>query len=343
MAKRLLAILIMSLFVLAGCSGDKQEAQTTTEQITTAKEAYIEVRKERSKVEAIEERLAITKEFLKEYPESDQTAYALSAVFYYQSERLKDTEGAIAYAEGIQGKIKDAAIGIEIDKELIRFYAESGLTGKMTALAQKLAAADDLSFDDHWNVIEGAVKAEEWKLAREYCASAKAQTTVEAFRADHSDTDYTEDKVQTAVNKRVGMLLVKDGWAQSNLGQLDRALADFAKADRLIPRYYFDIPDYDLDIYWGKTLLKKKDYQAAIDMFDMSALVMGHEEAKAGLKEAYTGLHGNEAGFEKYAADLHLKIAETVEDFEMPDYEGNRHRFADLRDEVTILTLWFPT
>ncbi len=213
----------------------------------------------------------------------------------------------------------------------------------MTALAQKLAAADALSFDDHWNVIEGAVKVKEWKLVREYCASAKAQTTVEAYRADHPDTDYSEDMVQTAVNIRVGMLMVKDGWAQSNLGQLDRALADFAIANRLIPRYYFDIPENDLDIYWGKTLLEKKDYQAAIDMLDMSALIMGHEEAKAGLKKAYAGLKGSETGFEKYAADLHLKIAETIEDFEMPDYEGNRHRFADLRDEVTILTLWFPT
>ena len=343
MTQRIAAFLLISLFILAGCSDDKQETRTTTELSTTAQEAYAEVRQRRSETESIEERLAITKKFLEKYPESDQTAGALDAVFYYQSDRFGDTDGAIAYAEGIRAMVKDPAIGTGVDKELLRIYAESGRAGRMIALAEKLAAADALNFDDRWNVIESAVKLEEWELVREYCTGAEAQATAEALRADNPDADYPDEELQAAVNNRVGMLLVKNGWAQANLGRMDQALADFAKADRLIPRYYFDIPEYDLDIYWGRTLLEKREHQAAIDKLAMSALVMRRDEAMAGLKEAYTGLHGGEAGFESFAAGLHIRIAPAAPDFEMPDYEGTRRRFADLRGDVTLLALWFPT
>jgi hypothetical protein len=342
---RFTAILLIGLFLVAGCSGEKKESateQAATGEITTAKEAYAEARKKRGETESIEERLAITKDFLKAYPESDQTANALRAVFYYQSYRLEDNEGAIAYAEGIRSQIENTAIGIEVDKVLLGFYAESGLSDKMTGLAEKLAETDNLDFSDHWNVIEGAVKLEDWQLVRTYCAGAKTKTTAEAYRADNPDEELTEEKIETAVKNRQGMVLVKDGWAQANLGQIDQALAVFAQADKLIPRFYFDIPEYDLDIYWGKTLLEKKEYQAAIDMVDMSALIMGHDKAKDILKKSYAGLHGD-SGFEAFAADLNIKIAPAAPDFEMPDYDGTRHSFNDLRDDVTMVALWFPT
>jgi tetratricopeptide (TPR) repeat protein len=344
MCKRFAALLLMSFFVIFGCSGKKQESkQKVAVKAATAKDAYAEARKKRGETESIEEKLAITKDFLKEYPESDQTAGALEAAFYYQSDRLGDTEGAVAYAEGIRALIKDPRIGTEVDKELLSIYAGAGRPGKMIALAEKLAAADALSFDDRWNVIESAVKLGEWGIVQEYCAGAEAQATAEALRADNPGTDYTDEALHEAVNDRVGRLLVKNGWAQANLGRPDQALADFDKADGLIPRFYFDIPEYDLDIYWGKTLLEKKEYQEAIDKLAMSALVMRRDEALDGLKQAYAGLHSGDNGFEKFAAGLHIKIAPPAPDFEMPDYDGNRHRFADLCSDVTLLALWFPT
>jgi hypothetical protein len=139
------------------------------------------------------------------------------------------------------------------------------------------------------------------------------------------------------------MLLVKDGWARAHQGEVDEALDDFAAADELIPRYYFDVPEYELNVYWGRTLGLKGDFAAAIERLATQGLILRNEDALAGLKVAYVGMHGSESGYEQYSEELHRRIARPIEDFEMPDYEGNRHKFSDLRGDVTLLTLWFPT
>ena len=84
-------------------------------------------------------------------------------------------------------------------------------------------------------------------------------------------------------------------------------------------------------------------YQIFPDRFATSGLIMRNEESLAGLKKAYAGFHGSEKGYDEYAKKLHLSIATTIDDFEMPDYDGKRHRFSDLRSDVTLLSLWFPT
>jgi len=139
------------------------------------------------------------------------------------------------------------------------------------------------------------------------------------------------------------MLIVKNGWARANQGQLYDALADFAKADDMVRRSYFDVPEYDLDLYWAKTLMMTGNHEAAIERFAAEGLIMRNEEALAGLKEAYIGVHGDESGFDAYAATLHRSIAKTIEDFDLPDYKGDRHSFSDLRGDVTLLAFWFPT
>jgi hypothetical protein len=70
---------------------------------------------------------------------------------------------------------------------------------------------------------------------------------------------------------------------------------------------------------------------------------MRSEEAMAGLEKAYVGKNGSEDGFEAFAGKLHAKIAPTVDEFELPDYEGKRNKYADIRGDVTLLAFWFPT
>lgn len=345
MTRRLFAFLMVSTIVLSCGWGDgvAQENTVADTEVRTAEEAYKQALEERRAVEPIEERLAITKKFLDEFPESSHTPNAISAIVYYQGTKLGDMEGAVAYAEAIRGKIEDPEIAKELDKEMIAVYGEAGINEKMLALADRLDAAGALGFPDRWNVIESAVKSEDWKVVREYCDKAMGMANAETFRADYPDYDFTEEELTEAANNRVGMLLVKDGWAQANLGQIDEALGDFAKADGLVRRSYVDIPEYDLNLYWGKTLLMKDDYQAAIDRFSGEGLVMRNEEALAGLKEAYVGIHKNESGFDAYTTTLHRSVAKTMDDFELSDYEGERHRFADLRSDVTLVAFWFPT
>jgi hypothetical protein len=343
MTKQLLAILIASAFVLAGCGGGREGDENADTQSTVVEDAYKQMREQRGELGSVEEKLALTKKFLKEHPEGDHIAGSLYAVFYYQGHELGDMAGAIGYAETIREGIADPGVAEDVDKQLIEFYAETGMTEKMVTLADRLGAAGALGFDDHWNVIEGAVKASDWALVRGYCAKAQGLANADAVRAEDPDNDFTNEEIAETVDHRIGMLLIKDGWARANQGQTGEALADFAKADPLVPRYYFDIPEYDLNIYWGNTLLMTGDFKAAIDRFATSGLVMRNEAALAGLKKAYVGLHGKEDGYDAYADKLHHSIATTFEDFEMPDYDGNRHRFSDLRGEVTLLSLWFPT
>ena len=167
--------------------------------------------------------------------------------------------------------------------------------------------------------------------------------TLDAVRVEYPDPDCSEEELAETVNNRVGMLLVKDGWARANQGEIDEALVDFAKADKLIPRYYFGMPEYDLNLYWGRALTMKGDFEAAVGRLETYGLIMRNEEALAGLKDAYIGLHGSEVDYEAWAAEHRRSIATTIDDFEMPDYKGGRHRFSDLRSDVTLVSLWFPT
>jgi hypothetical protein len=165
----------------------------------------------------------------------------------------------------------------------------------------------------------------------------------ETFKSEWPDNEMSDEELKEAGNNRAGMLLVADGWARANMGEVDQALADFAKADGLVKRSMFDRPDYDLNEYWAKTSIMKGDYQAAIDRCAIDALVMKNDDAFAGMKEAYVGLHGNDAGFDKYASALHKKIAKPMEDFELSDYDGKSHKYGDLKGQVTLLAFWFPT
>ena len=341
MAKRCLAIL--SAIVLAGCGGGERGEENAAKHSSAADQAYERVRAERQVMDSADERVAITKAFLDEYPESHHTASAIDVVYYYQATELDEKTGALTYAEAVRARINDPDIAREVDKLLIGYYGEAGMATKMVELADRVAVAGALDFNDHWNVIEGAAKAGDWKLVRDYCAHARKMTNAGAIRAGYPDYDLSEEELEEAVNHRAGMLLVKDGWARANQGQVDEALADFAEADHLISRYYFDLPEYELYVYWGRTLMMKGDFEAAIERLATQGLIMRNEEALAVLKEAYVGMHGSESGYEEYADELHRSIARPIDDFEMADYEGNRRRFSDLRNDVTLLTLWFPT
>jgi hypothetical protein len=299
--------------------------------------------KERKEMDTPAERVAITKKFLTDYPSSQFTAYEIEVVYWYQGTELDDKAGALSFTEDVRRKIDDSAVADAVDKLLIGYYGEAGKTAKMTEVAQRLEADGALNFDSHWKVIHGAITAGEWRLARNYSAKARPMATADVLRSEYPDQKFSEEEITKAVDERVGMLLTGDGWARANLGEVDEALADFAEADKRIPRYYFDIPEYDLYVYWGNTLMMAGDLAAAIDRFAFNGLVMQNDAALAGLKRAYAGQHGSGDGFDAYAKQLHRKVARTIHDFEMPNYAGNRFRFADIQGEVTLLSLWFPT
>ncbi len=345
MVNRLLIFLVLGAVALAAWGGVAGAADTPEKGAgaMAADEAYNKAMTARRAVEPIEERLAITKKFLDDYPESSHTANAISAVVYYQGNALDDMDGAIAYAEAIRAKITDPDVADALDKELMVVYGEAGKMDKMLAIANTMEAGDKLKFNDYWSIIESGMQAEEWKLVRDYCVKAKGMANAETFKSDWPDNDVSGEELKVAGDNRTGMLMIADGWARANQGETDEALADFAAADKLVRRSMFDRPEYNLNTYWAKTSLMKGDYQAAIDRCAIDALVMKNKDALAGLKTAYAGLNGSEDGFDAYTKDLHKKIAPPVEDFELADYDGKSHKYGDLKGQVTLLAFWFPT
>lgn len=339
MAKRLAAITILSAIALLGCGG----GAATTDQSDAVAQLYSEMLKERKVMDSYEERLALTRGFLDKYPEGEHTAPAVNAVFYYMADKLGDAAGAVEYAEAIRARIGDPEVARDVDKELLRMYAAAAMPAKMSALADRLAKRGALDFDDRWSVIGGAVKAQDWALARSHVARARALATADAVREEDPDGGLSDAEIAEEASHRKGMLLVKDGWARANQGEVDAALADFLSADGLVPRYYFGIPEYDLNVYWARALMMKGDHQAAIDRLALDALVMRNEAALEALEEAYRRLHGSSAGYDAFAAKLHREVAPSFDDFAMPDYAGTVRRFSELRSDVTLVTLWFPT
>ena len=345
MFKRLLVVLAAGAVVLTAPAHAQtgKPAQQKDSKMEKAEEAYQAMAEKRRATESTAEKLALTKRFLDEYPETDRTASALGAAFYYQGEDIGDMPGAVAYAESVRGKIGDPEIAKAVDKEMLYVYGASRMFPKMTEVAERLAAEGSLDFSDHSTIIEAATNAGEWKIALEYCGKAEPLATEESYRKQYPDKQFKEGEIEKAAKYRAGMLLVMGGWARANLGEVDRALADFARADKLVNRSYFDTGDFNLNLYWGETLLMKGDHRAAAEKLAADALVMRDEKAIAGLKKAYAATHDGEAGFDAYAAELHRSIAKSVGDFELSDYSGKRHRLSDLRKEVTLLAFWFPT
>jgi hypothetical protein len=344
MVRRLLPILLLITLVLVGIDGVNAPVAYAQDEDQTSKvdEAYQQAMEKRRAVEPIEERLAITKAFLDEYPESKYTPRAIGAVVYYYG-ALEDMPGAVTYIEALRGKITDADIAKDVDKEMVVMYGEAGMTEKMIALADQLAADGALDFGDYWNIIEIGVKAEDWKLVQDYCARTEPLANADAFRTNYPDEDFTDEEVQKAGNNRKGMLLVKSGWARANLGEVDEALANFAEADKLVRRSFLDIPEYDLNLYWANTLMMKGEFRDAANRFATDALVMGNEDAQAGLKKAYAKTIGSDEGFKAYAANLHKSIAKPMKDFSLADYSGKRHEYAAIKGDVTLVAFWFPT
>ncbi len=347
MSHKFVSMLIFSLMLLlhAGCGGggsggEEQTSAVTDEQIEQANE---EMNKAYWAAESDEGRLAAYKNFLAKYPESKYTAGALADALLLINEKGGDYEGAAAYAMEIRGKLSDAAVIRDVDIELLEFYSDAKRPNEFRELATRIARQGGLKYTDYLSMLEGAVCVEAWDLVLDFCSSAEPMANVEAFKSEHPQLDYTEEQFQTSGRNRRGLLLTYGGWAKANLGQVDEAIADFVSADGLLKKNYFGFADNELFLYWGETLLKMGDATGAMAKLAPAAFFGNQQDAFAPLKQAYLATGGTESGFEDFIWAQRLKLAKTVDDFTLSDYDGQPRRFADLRGKVTLLNFWNPT
>jgi tetratricopeptide (TPR) repeat protein len=347
MSRQLVSIFVFSFLLLlhTGCGGEggggeKQTTAVTNEQLEQAYEVMNDAYRA---AKTDEERLAAYKDFLTKYPESEYTAFCVGDSLYLLNSELGDYDGAVAYAKEIRGELRDAAIIREVDIKILELYSDAMRRDEFRELATRLDRQGNLTYVQYLSMLDGAVGVEAWDLVLDFCNSAKPMANVETYKADHRQLDYTEEEFQAAGNNRRGLLLTYSGWAKANLGNVDEAIADFIGANSLLKKNYFGFADNELFLYWGKALLEKGDSQGAIDKLAPAAFFGDLEDALDPLKQAYLATGGNESGFDDFIWAQRKKLAKTVDDFTLNDYDGQPKRFSDLRGKVTILTFWFPT
>lgn len=308
-----------------------------------ADEAYAAIGDLYEREASDEEKLAATIGFLEQYPDSDPALSLVGDVLYFRGEKARDMEGAIDFAERIRSKVKDPERALKFDRRLIAWYGGAEMKARMLSLADRLEQEGSIRFGDYVKVIDSALAMEEWALAREYCSKAQSKANASTWRAEWPDTEATDEEAENAGLNRQGILLVKDSWARANLGEAEEALAGFERAGDIVYASYLGAPAENLAFYWGKARMMQGDAEGAMEKFALDALIGGDDDARAELKLAYAAANGSEDGYDAWASSERLRIAKVADDFELPDLNGVRHQFADLRGEVTLLNFWSPT
>ena len=339
MLRKPMVLVLFSLVFYAGCGGEETVA-LTPEQID---ELFQESNKAYFAVESDNEKLPISKKFLAACPESKYTGIVLQAVVSIIGNKRGDYDGAIDYALEIRGKVSDPEIVLAVDKQLLELYGNAKRIVDLRDLSMRLEEQGSLIYTDHLVVIEYAIDGEAWDLVLNHCAFAEPFANAETFKADYPNDDYSDEEIEIAGRNRVGLLYTYDGWAKINTGEVEGGLSGFATAEGLLRKSYFGFPDNELYHYWGKALLDDGDARGAIEKLAPAALFCAQKDALDPLKQAYLATGGTESGFDDFLWAQRLKLAKTVDDFTLSDYDGQPKRFADLRGKVTLLNFWNPT
>jgi tetratricopeptide (TPR) repeat protein len=326
---------VVLLLILCSCSGPSESSRDVDR-------AYEQATEERLALGTVDARLKIVRAFLNEFPVSRHSPEAIWLACYYMHE-LGDSAGGLAYAKSLRDQADDPELVYEIDRRMMTMYGRCGETGTMLDVARTVEQRDGLSFATRKELIEVLIEAADWPRALELCQQSCAYATDEAFRREWAGEDLTDAQVEAAVANRQAILDSHQGWAKANLGRVEEALDDFASAASGIRRSYLGVPDADLNLRWGQTLVGKQELGEAIDLLAADAVILGRDEAMEALERAYAGIHSDTADFDHFARSKRLEIARVIDDFTLPDYQGERRLLSDLRDRVTLLAFWFPT
>ena len=159
------------------------------------------------------------------------------------------------------------------------------------------------------------------------------------------DVALTVDVVAGRVLCRKALALANRGWALYNLGDPVGAFAAIEASNEAGSEGYTGVPDTPLFRYWGRAALDQGDLDTAIELLGAETLFgESGSETMPFLREAYVAKNGDDEGFDEFLWTTRNRLAVTVDDFELADFEGNPVRFSTLRTgKVTLLAFWFPT
>jgi tetratricopeptide (TPR) repeat protein len=329
-------VLCLTLVVLGTLSCARQEPQAPDE------EAFKKLREASGELEAAEDKLKLAEEFLETYPDSEHAPSVLSAAIYYRSEPMSDPAGAKALAEKMLPGITDPEDRFDIGLSLHRLALKLEQPSPLRQVAEELAQAKNLSYVNHLDVLEAAVKIPDWELVLEHAEAAIAFADAETFRADYPDQEFEDEVVERATTRRRGNCLAYKAGALLNLDRLDEALPLFTEAEEFTTFDYVGIPETPLYRFWGEAELIQANPTRAAELLAPEAVMGKNEEALDGLRRAYNEIKGSDEGFDDYLWETRQKLARAVDDFSLPTYDGEMVSLSGLNGKVVMLNFWNP-
>lgn len=343
MKRSLTTLLVVVGFTLAaGCAQETQPSVDQTEDHTAAEikafqTAYLAAADK-------PEQVALVEQLLIDYPSHDYAGFFAQDIVKYYSGELGQPEKAyeildatIAAADDPVAKVNLATILAPVAAELERPLDFDGL----------VAAVDDrndISFFKIQRVMDAAAILEDWELEESVADHALERSSVEAYRVEFPDRDFSDEEFAAIIARRRAEALAYKGWAVFNLGRADQAMALFEESDLLAGRNYVGLMDVPHAVFVGSAFLQQGEAEAAIEAIGPEAIFGDRNKAEPVLREAYAAVNGSDDGFEEFLVSTRQRLAPQVHDFVLTGYDGEEIALADLRrDKVTMLAFWFPT
>jgi hypothetical protein len=330
--KALLMLLLVSVLTGIACKGGGAAADKAWDAIDLGK------------VDGARAKVDVLKGFLQKHPDSTHTEDAVGDVVHYLDEVLNAPQEADELLASLLGKVKDPGRRLAVQVARAGVLAKLGKVEELRALAAEISRGGALTYDQSFDVADAAVTVNAWPEALTLLDKASQLSTPEAFRAENPDRTYPEERVQRMVRWRKADVAALQGWALANSGKVAEALEVLNGARDADLKLYLGNSGTRLGGLYGRTLLLAGHTEEALKALAPEAIFGDDPEVIAAFKTAYLGTHGSEVGLDEYVEATRTTLARQVDDFELADYAGVKHRLSELRNgEVTLLAFWFPT
>jgi tetratricopeptide (TPR) repeat protein len=290
------------------------------------------------------EQVALVESFVAEHSGHRATGYYAVDLISYYGHDLGQPARAYELVEPLLSRIPDPEARLYLASELAPVAVDAGRPLDLAPFIAALEEKGPLSFDSLDMIMAAACKVGNWPLAAKHAEAAEARSTPEAWRADNPDRELSEEEVATRVQGRRVTALTYRAWALYNQGQTAEALALFEQADRDRVNDYLGLSNAPLDRFWASALLKEGDAAAALERISREAVFGDRKQAIPVFRQAWAAVNGSEGGLDDQLWQARQRLAPTIDDFTLSDYDGQRHSLADLRrGKVLMLAFWFPT
>lgn len=281
--------------------------------------------------------------FLEKHPESPYTSYLMQVATAVIAHELRDPARMLDLADAVLPGIEDTKLRREVRVIQLELYNELGMTEKIRSAVKELAADGDLPFPAHMGLADAYVKIEEWEKALMHYGIALTLSTNKAVLEENPGYAGYTSAVDALVRDRKTKALTGIGWTHVLRGRMEEGFASFSRAEEFAEIDLFGAPEGDLYWLWGRALLKKGDVNGAVAKFTPGVLTRDDARMEEMLKTLFVEQKGDEVGFDDYLLALREMRDVRIDEFTLPDYEGQEHTFSSMTGEkATLLVFWHP-